>query len=535
MAAAGRAVTVATALPPCVIRRQIINPCILRFKVVISIQKHAPKGVLVLVAAYNGFQVNFLEQQQQECRGRGTPRTDSAGRCRSRSRDRVGSKRSRDGEDEQGALARTKRVSHNHSNPRPRVVLTIQHREHEVAAVAVIASLYGVADALSGLQQSELVHAIQYADLLQVGPATAEALQTLQTAATADAGLSIETLEKLAALAPWPNCLLALLPDITKHLSDSSNSPNALISNRQRQNLIQSVLLSVLGNLETTWQQQELQHLLLKLSLPAMSLLLSSDKLFVYSEDTVLYTACKFTASQAVSQRAAAINSLSVLIRVGQLSDFQLMLQSTPRDDFPQAGDVLRSHDNSIQRLVSLTRLGVSTAEVLAEVQRLLPTAPSSWSSGPRQIVVSKEIKLAWHLLVADLKAAVSRCHETKMAQVIFSMASSPLAGLEWKIAIMCRYIGTRHCVQINLLMPASSPSGIKGVFHKFDYAIQVPCKESLGVAGSAGPLTINEGWSLPNFFRLTMSGGWDEAAWAAKGLPTFGSFTIILSVSKVY
>jgi hypothetical protein len=74
------------------------------------------------------------------------------------------------------------------------------------------------------------------------------------------------------------------------------------------------------------WADEQLQELLLDLPLPAMQLLLSSDQLRVAAEDTVLYTATRFSSlyGGSASGRSAARAALAPLVRELHMSVFAL-------------------------------------------------------------------------------------------------------------------------------------------------------------------------------------------------------------------
>lgn len=53
------------------------------------------------------------------------------------------------------------------------------------------------------------------------------------------------------------------------------------------------------------------------------------------------------------------------------------------------------------------------------------------------------------------------------------------------------------------------------------------------GASNSAAPGWARNSWGIRDFFELgPMAGGWDEAAWLAKGLPASGDVTFTLHVT---
>jgi len=209
--------------------------------------------------------------------------------------------------------------------PRPQLVLHLDQPDHETAAVAVLAVMYGVQDALSELTQVQLVQAVVYADRLAVTAAERAAIKLLMQAAEAETGLTAEVLQELGCMSAWPQCLLPLLPLVAKQAQyplpsvDSSSS-----SSSSTCHLIQQVLLLVLGDLWHVWHDVQLSSMLLALPLAALQLLLSSDQLRTDSEDTVLYTAQKYLSVQPQQDQEAVMQGLAPLIRCPLLCDLQL-------------------------------------------------------------------------------------------------------------------------------------------------------------------------------------------------------------------
>jgi hypothetical protein len=153
--------------------------------------------------------------------------------------------------------------------------------------------MYGVPDAMSTLQQQQLVHAVVLADMVGKEDAAQQAVEALKSAARSEQGLSAAALEALASLAAWPVCLLQLLAAILKSAPCCSIDTSKLedITAADTNSSMQRLLLAMFGDLDAACGDRQMKQLLLGLPLPAMQLLLSSDQLRVASEDTVLYVA----------------------------------------------------------------------------------------------------------------------------------------------------------------------------------------------------------------------------------------------------
>jgi hypothetical protein len=240
--------------------------------------------------------------------------------------------------------------------------------------------MYGVPDAISSLDQQQLVHAVVIADMVHAELAGQQAVQVLTAAAQSEQGLSAKALHALASLPAWPSCLLQLLAVIVKHArccrdvnpaADAAAVAAADIGGR-----IQRLLLSALGNLESVWADEQLKKLLLQLPLQEMQLLLSADQLCVASEDTVLYMAEKLIAALRGPSKPAAKAALAQLVRAPQLSQFALscaVLSSSSRQQ------LLGEFEVQLKNLLSLKLAGAAGKQLLTEASTICG-APSSWS-----------------------------------------------------------------------------------------------------------------------------------------------------------
>lgn len=433
--------------------------------------------------------------------------------------------------------------SNNSSNNRLQLTLTLDHAADEPAAVAVIAAMYGVPNAFSSLGQDQLVWTVKYADMLQMSAIAERAAQALQAAAAAAAdGFSAKTLTALGQLPAWPNCLLPLLPAVAKLAEDSNSQPAAADgssssgsgSSIAKQRSIQRVLVTVLGDLEEVWQQQRLQTLLLELPLPAIKLLLSSDQLSVHSEDTVLYTAAKYTASLQSHQQAAAAAGLRAVVRCPQLSPFQLTAQAGNTDT--AAFNILRPLQQQLHALQTFLRLEHDLLAAANAVQKHLQNTPASWKLGPRHIIpaTADTAELRWRLPVSQLKQGFLKCSEQKQVMTQYSPDRLLRSGVRWALRVDYSWVEEQSGVQIGVYV------------HPFEHPCGGFCKLKFTVHGSSTSRSAHNAGSIPfwaglswgwnDFFSIgPMTGGWEQSARVSKGLPVDGDIKLVLKDLQVY
>jgi hypothetical protein len=318
------------------------------------------------------------------------------------------------------------------------VHLTIDSAEQLPAAEAVIAAMYGVPDAISSLEQQQVVHAVVIADMMHAETVAKQALQALQAAAKLEHGPTAAALHAMAGLSVWPACLLQLLPIIVEHAPccKVNTTDLAAITAADVGGRIQQLLVAALGDLQAVWSDSQLHELLLGLPLPAMHLLFSSDQLRLPSEDTVLYTAKQYVWEQVLADDEAAAKAvLAQLVRAPQLSLFALSCTALAANSDEQ---LLGAYAKQSRALLSFKRIAPDQELVAAEVADW-QDAPSSWRLGPRQTrPLADGVRLEWRLPVEHLKQACRDSFAQQEDVQIRSPNSAPLGGVGWQLCVVC-------------------------------------------------------------------------------------------------
>uniref|UniRef100_A0A383VVS3 BACK domain-containing protein n=1 Tax=Tetradesmus obliquus TaxID=3088 RepID=A0A383VVS3_TETOB len=373
--------------------------------------------------------------------------------------------------------------------------------------------------------------------MVGVNAAAQEAVQALTTAARSQGGLSAAATEALATLPAWPACLLQLLPTIMEHapcckLSSADLAPIKAAANGSR---IQQLLLAVFGDLEAVWADAQLRQMLLGLPLPAMQLLLSSGELCVASEDTVLFAAQQYVAARHDVQQLQAITAaLAPLVRAPQLSMFAV-------SSIVLLGDLskhlLAAYSSPLRALASLQRVVEAGTEGYYEYLGLIPSAPASWRLGSRQIrPAAGGVRLEWRLPVEQLRQACRDSFAQKKPKLVICDVGSnlPVYGLQWTMASSC-ILTACGAVVVNLMAAALGVP--PGMFAKNSYTMTcgelMVCDKSRELMGPDHHTVCGNLSNTAGLQPLT-GDAWDEAAWAAAGLPTSGELLLRLQVHSV-
>jgi hypothetical protein len=368
--------------------------------------------------------------------------------------------------------------------------------------------------------------------------AVQQAVQALAAAAAAsDQGLPAAALQVLAGMHARPACLVKLLPSIVKSSSccKLNTADLTAIKAADTNGSVQRLLLAELGDLEAAWADAELQQMLLALPLPALQLLLSSDQLQVASEDTVLYTAQRHVDSRgaglgrqaAAASKAAAKAALASLVRVPQLSSLALWCAVRSADTSNKG--LLSGYAEQLKQLQMLQRVAPAQEELAAAVEDFRGV-PSSWLLGPRDNIrpLADGVKMQWRLPVEQLKHICrDRFSKGQNQHIDSPCISPPLGGLAWLPRLWFKQQNGGTVIGLSA-GPKDMPDGM---FYHLD------CTVSWGGNTRSLKVACVKAGAKRGYTRYfpklpPMAGdGWDEAAWAAAGLPTSGEMLLELHV----
>jgi hypothetical protein len=247
----------------------------------------------------------------------------------------------------------------------------------------------------------------------------------------------------------------------------------------------------------------------------------------VASEDTVLYTARQYISNLDGEQYDQAQQQLARVTRCPHLSRFWLSgsVNSAEADDM-----LLADLQTQLRQLLLLRDAQEKYHVQAADLQEggWLIGAPPSWTLGCRVIKPVSSVQLVWHLNVSELRDAARRSAAKQcFVRLVSPEVSPPLGGIDFGMPCFCVFgdegvkLGL-HYGPTNLpkemTCMGTFTSDVEG-YGTCTYALPKPMR---------GKLT---GW--PDHFDLgPMAGGWDEVAWAGKGLPASGPLSIKLTVS---
>lgn len=250
----------------------------------------------------------------------------------------------------------------------------------------------------------------------------------------------------------------------------------------------------------------------------------------VASEDIVLYTAQRYFVRFRGGQRAHAERLLAPLIRCPHLSRYWLAgsVKSTTADTMVLAG--LRPH---LQRLLMLVEAKPGYTVDSADLPEgaLLAGAPASWALELSVSEPVNSVDVAWRLDISQLRAAACQCAagQGDMDIIVSPGDPPPLGGMGFSLELLLKY----QAGGVTLGFYGSPKTLPDDMFYTCSYHLQVEALPTdsfclltpeLGSTALGGP-KIDVG---------PMAGGWDEAVWAGKGLPTCGQLTMKLTVSDV-
>lgn len=272
----------------------------------------------------------------------------------------------------------------------------------------------------------------------------------------------------------------------------------------------------------------------------------------VASEDTVLYTAQQYVDNQPESCSKDAKSKLAPLVRCPHLSHFWLSA-SVASSDAPKL--LLSELRPQLRHLLLAQRPGLtnditSTAVMKSEKLGGLSTAPASWLLPARKTKEVSSVQLQWVVELSAIKAAAVEAATSKKAKMSCAGTSAPLQGIVWGLSLEVASLKNRGIEEVTVyLQPSNIPADTYcKPAHRVDCAPHQEMTPSTTSypAGGMGCPTSNAsrvcfsrkavdifsgmdrfGWAIYEI----KSGGSDEVAWAAYGLPTSGQLVVKLTI----
>lgn len=136
-------------------------------------------------------------------------------------------------------------------------------------------------------------------------------------------------------------------------------------------------------------------------------------------------------------------------------------------------------------------------------------------------------VAMVWHVDVSELRDAARNCARGGRTTQLSSRTSPPLGGIAFNMLLEC--VSLEAGVEVGFFCQPFKLA--VGMYSMFNCMVEVVGCETMQ-AHARRPNRSGRGWS--NFFGVTIEGGWDELAWASKGLPINGELTIKVTVSGV-
>jgi hypothetical protein len=278
-----------------------------------------------------------------------------------------------------------------------------------------------------------------------------------------------------------------------------------------------------------------------------MQLLLSSDQLCVAAEDTVMFVAQQYFSSHLPENPYPPESllddsheeywekirkALAPLVRAPHLSLFALSCATFMDSGVLSKEQLFELHPYPLRSLLSLQQAAPAeqVAGLLNEHWDTFEDFPASWRLGPRHIrPLEGCVRLEWRLPVEQLKQACRDSFVQRGAVKIHSPESTPpMGGQAWELLVQCAQedggtvVGLYAGPQLSdfLWWKCKYTALCNGVTVFSDRGI-TPKIYSRGVTSICGLAPM-------------AAGGWDDAVWAAAGLPTAGEILLELHVYSV-
>jgi hypothetical protein len=249
----------------------------------------------------------------------------------------------------------------------------------------------------------------------------------------------------------------------------------------------------------------------------------------VSAEDTVLYTAQYFFQKQSYQNKQQTMNKLAPLVRCPHLSQFWLSASVLSSGAHKL---LLRDLQPQLKQLLLVKQAHGAEQSLTAEViSDYVDEAPESWLLPARDIQPVSSRELDWEVDVAAIRQAV----QDSASQQIDTKLWSPTLlhrGVRWAMYLECDWDASNQGSTVDMFAkPKNLPSG---ALYRCKYSLECVGAgvDTLGIGDETNIFSKTRDWGCADFFEVKcMPGGFDEAAWAAKGLPSSGSIRLRLTV----
>jgi hypothetical protein len=193
---------------------------------------------------------------------------------------------------------------------------------------------------------------------------------------------------------------------------------------------------------------------------------------------------------------------------------------------------LLRGLQPQLKRLVMLKPAsGTSSGRRFEDI----PGVPASWLLPVRCITPVSSVADEWEVDVAAIRQAAQDSATHQGTKTLTSPTlSSPLGGVRFGMELLCKWDAIKQGSTIALY--AYGKSLPVGSFCRCSFSLSCAAAPPISIKRkTTNFIGSGKSWGWRDFFGLrAMPGGFDEAAWAAKGLPTSGSIVLKLTVTDV-
>ena len=225
--------------------------------------------------------------------------------------------------------------------------------------------------------------------------------------------------------------------------------------------------------------------------------------------------------------------ALAPVIRCQHLSLYWLSACVLSKDE--EMSGLLRPFKKQVQQLLLMRLADNHYVPTQDELQQHLEGAPVAWLLGRRASKGVGYLELVWPLRIDKLRrAAQQSAAEKDLVELECPLVSAPLGGMTWSMVVQANWDADKKATLVGLYcVPRNAPNNL---FYRCLFNIDVEgAPELSGSIDCSRILPGRQGCGRPDMFELGhMSGGWDDAAWAATGLPAEGELLLSLTVTAL-
>lgn len=251
----------------------------------------------------------------------------------------------------------------------------------------------------------------------------------------------------------------------------------------------------------------------------------------------MVYTAQAYVDHiQSTAERAGPESwFLASMVRCQHLTMFGLSAAASPEADKLLLGGLT----SPLKLLLALRQARRGCEVDAGMIADHIPLAPFAWRQQQRvfrhNTLRSSGVQKSWAVDVASIRQMCGSCVQQRVTVSCTSPATPPLGGCDWVMELDCEYVDGEQGARVSLYSRLGSLLAGTFVEDAYEMSCSAPGFSMVISTGTACRSHARRTYGRQDCFDLgVMAGGWNQEAWASKGLPAAGELVFTLRITSV-